>query len=109
MDGVLTKAIEAGQWVLLDNANLCSATVLDRLNPLLEPDGLLMLNEAGASSGQARILKAHPNFRLILAQDPRQACSTILADRPSLLFHQQSCSIVHSCLSASLFRTCGSE
>ncbi len=74
MDGVLTKAIEAGQWVLLDNANLCSATVLDRLNPLLEPEGVLMLNEAGASSGQARILKAHPNFRLILAQDPRQAC-----------------------------------
>ena len=75
MDGVLTKAVEAGQWVLLDNANLCPATVLDRLNPLLEPDGVLLLNEAGASSGQARILKPHSNFRLILAQDPRQACT----------------------------------
>ena len=73
MDGVLTKAVEAGQWVLLDNANLCSATVLDRLNPLLEPDGALLLNEAGGSSGQARVLTPHPNFRLILAQDPRQA------------------------------------
>lgn len=76
MDGVLTKAIEAGQWVLLDNANLCSATVLDRLNPLLEPDGVLLLNEAGTSNGQSRTLRPHPNFRLILAQDPRQDPST---------------------------------
>ena len=72
VDGVLTKAIETGQWVLLDNANLCSATVLDRLNPLLEPGGVLLLNECGTSSGQPRILRPHPNFRLILAQDPRQ-------------------------------------
>ena len=72
MDGVLTKAIETGQWVLLDNANLCSATVLDRLNPLLEPGGVLLLNECGTSSGQPRILRPHPNFRLILAQDHRQ-------------------------------------
>ena len=73
VDGALTKAIEAGQWVLLENANLCSATVLDRLNPLLEPDGALLLNECGTSSGQPRILRPHPNFRLILAQDPRCA------------------------------------
>lgn len=72
MDGSLTKAIESGQWVLLDNANLCPATVLDRLNPLLEPHGVLLLNECGTSSGQPRILQPHPNFRLIFAQDPRQ-------------------------------------
>lgn len=33
------SAIERGQWVLLDSANLCNPTVLDRLNPLLEPQG----------------------------------------------------------------------
>ena len=33
------RAIEGGQWVLLDSANLCNPTVLDRLNPLLEPQG----------------------------------------------------------------------
>ena len=33
------RAIERGQWVLLDSANLCNPTVLDRLNPLLEPQG----------------------------------------------------------------------
>lgn len=39
VDGVLTRAIEGGGWVLLDNANLCNPTVLDRLNPLLENHG----------------------------------------------------------------------
>ena len=34
------RAIELGQWVLLDSANLCNPTVLDRLNPLLEPHGV---------------------------------------------------------------------
>lgn len=98
MDGVLTKAIEAGQWVLLNNANLCSATVLDRLNPLLEPEGVLLLNEAGASSGQARILKAHPNFRLIFAQDPRRACSaTCFAQQPLTALYNLSCVLPARC------------
>ena len=43
MDGALTRAVESGQWALLDSANLCNPTVLDRLNPLLEPDGELLL------------------------------------------------------------------
>jgi midasin len=30
VDGCLTRAIEQGGWVLLDNANLCNPTVLDR-------------------------------------------------------------------------------
>ena len=59
--------------MLLDNANLCNPTVLDRLNPLLEPEGSLLLNEAGTKDGQPRILRAHPSFRLFLAMDPRHA------------------------------------
>ena len=43
VDGALTHAVESGQWALLDSANLCNPTVLDRLNPLLEPDGELLL------------------------------------------------------------------
>ena len=43
VDGALTRAVESGQWALLDSANLCNPTVLDRLNPLLEPDGELLL------------------------------------------------------------------
>ena len=36
LDSSLVKAIENGDWVLIDNANFCAASVLDRLNPLLE-------------------------------------------------------------------------
>lgn len=35
VDGALLRAIENGDWVLLENANMCNPTVLDRLNPLL--------------------------------------------------------------------------
>ena len=75
VDGPLTRAVEAGGWVLLDAANLCPATVLDRLNPLLEqPGGCLLLNEAGGGSdGTPRALRPHAAFRLILALDPRCA------------------------------------
>lgn len=81
VDGPLTRAIEAGGWVLLDNANMCPATVLDRLNPLLEPAGCLLLNEAGGGEGAPRGLRPHPGFRLILALDPR--CVLVLA----MLYH----------------------
>ena len=47
VDGVLLKAAVRGEWVLLDNANLCSPTVLDRLNPLLEIGGSLLVSECG--------------------------------------------------------------
>ena len=70
VDGVLLKAMASGDWVLLDNANLCSPTVLDRLNPLLEPAGKLLVPEAGLVGGAPRIVKPAPGFRLILALDP---------------------------------------
>ncbi len=52
MDGALLNALEEGSWVLLDNVNLCTASVLDRLNPLLETDGVLMVNECGLVDGK---------------------------------------------------------
>jgi midasin len=72
LDGPLIKALEQGHWVLLDQANLANASVLDRLNPLLETDGVLLINECGiqGSNGQVRIVRPHPNFRLFLSIDP---------------------------------------
>jgi len=72
MDGILVQALETGDWVLLDNVNLCNPTVLDRLNPLLEPGGVLMVNERGLVNGQVTIVKPHPNFRLFLCLDPQR-------------------------------------
>ncbi|TPX18376.1 uncharacterized protein E0L32_011709 [Thyridium curvatum] len=72
LDGVIVRALEAGDWLVLDNANLCSASVLDRLNSLLErPDGFLSINEHSGPNGEPRIVKPHPEFRIFLTMDPR--------------------------------------
>jgi midasin len=71
VDGVLIKAVEEGKWLVLDNANLCSLSVLDRLNSLLEPNGFLVINEHCGSDGKAKIVKPHPDFRLFMTMDPR--------------------------------------
>ncbi|CAG8078285.1 unnamed protein product [Penicillium salamii] len=70
-EGVLTQAVQHGHWVILDNANLCNPSVLDRLNSLTEPNGTLILNEQRTEDGSARIITPHPNFRLFLTMDPR--------------------------------------
>jgi midasin len=56
----LLKAAVKGEWVLLENANLCSPTVLDRLNPLLEIGGSLLVSECGMRNGEPRVITAHP-------------------------------------------------
>ncbi|KAI9852998.1 MAG: hypothetical protein M1838_002777 [Thelocarpon superellum] len=71
VDGILVRALEAGHWLVLDHANLCSASVLDRLNALLEPDGVLSINEQRTADGEARVVRPHPSFRLFLTVDPR--------------------------------------
>ncbi|AET39337.1 AAA family ATPase midasin Ecym_4273 [Eremothecium cymbalariae DBVPG len=70
-DGLLVKAVERGSWLILDNANLCSPSVLDRLNSLLEVNGNLVINECSLSDGRPRVVQPHPNFRLFLTVDPK--------------------------------------
>ena len=71
VDGALVDALENGDWVLLDNANLCNPTVLDRLSSLAEPNGVLHLNECGELDGKPRVVRPHSEFRLFLAYDPK--------------------------------------
>ncbi|KAJ4391331.1 AAA ATPase midasin [Gnomoniopsis smithogilvyi] len=72
LDGVIVRAMESGKWLVLDNANLCNASVLDRLNSLLErPNGFLSINEHSGPDGEPRIIKPHPDFRIFLTMDPR--------------------------------------
>lgn len=70
-DGLLVQAVEKGHWLILDNANLCSPSVLDRLNSLLERDGVLIINECTNADGSPRIVKPHENFRLFITSDPK--------------------------------------
>ncbi|KAI0400957.1 hypothetical protein F4802DRAFT_619434 [Xylaria palmicola] len=71
LDGAIVKALQKGDWLVLDNANLCSASVLDRLNSLLEPAGSLIINEHCGADGEPRIIQPHPEFRIFLTVDPR--------------------------------------
>ncbi|ESP03977.1 hypothetical protein LOTGIDRAFT_156579 [Lottia gigantea] len=71
IDSLLVKALISGHWLLIDNVNFCSASVLDRLNALLEPGGVLSVNERGVIDGQIPTIKPHPNFRLFLAMDSK--------------------------------------
>ena len=70
-DGILVDAMENGSWLVLDNANLCNPSVLDRLNSLLEPQGLLTISEQHNGEGDIRVIKPHPNFRILMTMDPR--------------------------------------
>lgn len=70
-DGILVRAVEKGHWLILDNANLCSPSVLDRLNSLLETNGSLIINECSQADGQPKQVFPHPNFRLFLTVNPK--------------------------------------
>lgn len=70
-DGPLIRALVEGRWFVIDNANLCPGSVLDRLNSLVETDGHLLLNEHTSQSEPARILRPHENFRIFLTYNPK--------------------------------------
>ena len=61
----------AGDWLVIDNANLCNASVLDRINSLCETNGSLVLSERGTVGGVAQVLRPHPQFRLFMTLDPK--------------------------------------
>ncbi|KAG6332473.1 hypothetical protein ID866_6614 [Astraeus odoratus] len=71
VDGPLVRAMKQGHWLVLDNANMCNPSVLDRLNSLCEPNGVLILGERGFVDGKVEVLKPHPNFRLFMTVDPQ--------------------------------------
>ncbi|KNA10543.1 hypothetical protein SOVF_143350 isoform A [Spinacia oleracea] len=68
--GLLIKAIENGEWIVLEDANLCNPTVLDRINSLVESDGSITVNECGNVDGKPLVLSPHPNFRMFFTINP---------------------------------------
>ncbi|XP_057771067.1 midasin isoform X2 [Salvia miltiorrhiza] len=68
--GLLIKAIENGEWIVLENANLCNPTVLDRINSLVEQSGSITINECGTVEGKPVVLHPHPKFRMFLTVNP---------------------------------------
>ncbi|KAL2462441.1 ATPase [Forsythia ovata] len=68
--GLLLNAIENGEWIVLENANLCNPTVLDRINSLVEQSGSITINECGTVEGKPVVLHPHPQFRMFLTVNP---------------------------------------
>jgi hypothetical protein len=63
-DGVLLTAIKEGSWVLLDELNLASQSVLEGLNSCLDHRAAVYIPELG------RTFKCPPTFRIFAAQNP---------------------------------------
>lgn len=55
---------------MLDGANLCNPSVLDRLNSLCENNGRLVLSERGFVNGHVEVIAPHKDFRLFMTVDP---------------------------------------
>lgn len=63
-DGVLLAAIKRGDWVLLDELNLASQSVLEGLNSCLDHRATVFVPELGES------FDCPPTFRVFAAQNP---------------------------------------
>jgi len=63
-DGVFLSALKAGDWVLLDELNLASQSVLEGLNACLDHRAEVYLPELGQT------FACPPSFRIFAAQNP---------------------------------------
>lgn len=73
VDSQIVKSLKCGQYISLEHVNLCSSAVLDRLNPVFEPNGSLMISEKGVSSDSdtTEVVEKSQNFRAFLTIDPK--------------------------------------
>lgn len=63
-DGVLLDALKNGSWILLEELNLASQSVLEGLNAILDHRGTVFIPEMNMS------FTKHKDFRLFATQNP---------------------------------------
>uniref|UniRef100_A0A915Q716 Midasin n=1 Tax=Setaria digitata TaxID=48799 RepID=A0A915Q716_9BILA len=111
IDGVIVQAMKRGLPLLIDEISLASDSVLERLNPLLEPSRSLFLNDGGVSNGE---VQAKSGFNIIATMNPggdygKKELSKALRNRfteiwcPSAVSSDDLIAIVDQLLSASPF------
>ena len=88
-DGLVVKAMLEGYWLILDELNLAEASVLERLNSILERNPSLLLSEYNDRLIGGEEFPVHPSFRVFGTQNPehyagRNALSPAYRDR----FHE---------------------
>ncbi len=67
VNGVLVNAMQAGDWILLDEINACLPEIAFCLHSLLDDDRMVVLMEY-----DGRIVRPHPNFRLFASMNPSE-------------------------------------
>jgi cobaltochelatase CobS len=67
VDGVLVDAMQAGDWILLDEINACLPEIAFCLHSLLDDDRMVVLTEH-----DGRIVRPHQNFRLFASMNPSE-------------------------------------
>lgn len=65
INGVLTKAVTEGQWILLDEINMAESDVLDCISEMLNPE----IQEIRINEGSKTVQK-HPDFRVFGCMNP---------------------------------------
>lgn len=63
-DASFLRALQVGDWVLLNEMNLVPQAVLEGLNAILDHRGTVFIPELG------RTFSRHPNFRIFATQNP---------------------------------------
>ncbi|CAM9204781.1 unnamed protein product, partial [Laminaria digitata] len=63
-DGIFLSALKAGKWVLLDELNLATQSVLEGLNACLDHRAEVYIPELGRS------FRCPPTFKVFAAQNP---------------------------------------
>lgn len=72
IDSVVVKSIKFGHFICLEHVNLLSSAILDRLNPVMEPNGTLLISEKGVGdNNEPENVAKHENFRIFLTMDPK--------------------------------------
>lgn len=64
-DGIVTRAMEEGLWLILDEVSGATPHVALTLFPVMESDGEVYLSEAEP----ARYIKRHPDFRIFMTDN----------------------------------------
>ena len=65
IEGTLIQSIKNGEWILLDEINLASEQVLNRVATLVEGDYILLNERADIVE-----TRRHPEFRVFMCMNP---------------------------------------
>jgi midasin len=65
LEGNLIRAIKNGDWILIDEINLATNDVLQKIVPLIEGKSLMLYEK-----GDLHYIERHPDFRIVACMNP---------------------------------------